>query len=170
MLAVRIRKAEVSDAQRLAEIGFRAWEASILPLLGDTSGLRQAEAHRLAQAVAETLGRIIVAEMDGVVVGWCSRMAGRAYIPFLFVAPEMQSHGIGSMLLRRMESMIELAGADRVQLETPADNVRAVQFYEKQGYHILAVRPDRRSSVSPFVSVRLEKPLSPFLGAIADDE
>ncbi|MEO5805646.1 N-acetyltransferase [Devosia sp.] len=170
MQAVSIRKAEQGDARRLAEIGFRAWETSILPMLTERAGMRQAEATRLSQAIAETLNRIIVAEVGGVVVGWCSRAGGRAYIPFLFVVPELQSHGIGSMLLRRMESMIELAGADRVQLETPADNVRAVKFYEKQGYHILAMRPDGRSSHEAFTSVRLEKLLSPFLGAIADDE
>ena len=58
--------------------------------------------------------------------------ARRAYIPYLFVMPVLQGHGLGSMLLRRMESMLELEGADRVQLETLADNVRAVRFYKSR--------------------------------------
>ncbi|MCS6760651.1 MAG: GNAT family N-acetyltransferase [Candidatus Devosia symbiotica] len=82
------------------------------------------------------------------------------------VMPELQRNGLGSMLLRRMELMLELGGAERVYLETPADNVPAVRFYEKQGYHILALRPDRRGAPQPLMSVHLEKRLMPFDGDI----
>lgn len=169
MAGINIRKAEKADAHRLADIAYRAWESGIYPLLTNKPGAREAEQRRLSQAVAETLGRIIVAEVDGISVGWCSRSARRAYIPFLFVMPELQGHGIGSMLLQRMESMLELEGAERVQLETPADNVRAVRFYEKQGYRILALRPDGRAAHEPFMSVHLEKRLQPYMGEIGDD-
>ncbi|WEK06266.1 MAG: GNAT family N-acetyltransferase [Candidatus Devosia phytovorans] len=170
MPGISIRKAEKSDAPRLAEIAYRAWEKGILPLLTERTGMRDAEKRRLSQAVGETLSRIIVAEVDGIAVGWCSRSSRRAYIPYLFVMPELQGHGIGSRLLRRMESMLELEGAERVQLETPADNVRAVRFYEKQGYRILALRPDGRAAHEPFMSVHLEKHLMPFEGDIEDED
>ena len=118
----------------------------------------------------ETLDRIIVAEIDNIAVGWCSRSRGRAYIPFLFVTPEFQNHGVGSLLLRRMESMLELEGEARVHLETPADNVRAVRFYERQGYHILAMKSDGRGASGPLMSVRLEKRLNPFRGPVPDTD
>lgn len=168
-MPVSIRKAETADARRLADIAYRAWETSILPLLHEQEGMREGEQRRLGQAVSDTLSRIIVAEVDGVVVAWCSRSARRSYIPFLFVMPELQGHGLGSMLLRRMESMLELEGAERVHLETPADNVRAVRFYEKQGYRILAMRPDGRAAHEPLMSVHLEKHLRPFAGDIDED-
>ena len=53
------------------------------------------------------------------------------------------------------------AGSPLLLLETPADNVRAVHFYERQGYHILALKPDGRALVGPMTSVRLEKRLDP---------
>ncbi|HEV7293354.1 MAG TPA: GNAT family N-acetyltransferase [Devosia sp.] len=168
MAGIRIRKAEQADARRLSDIAYRAWESGIFPLLTDQAGLKQSEQRRLTQAVSETLPRIIVVEVDGIAVGWCSRAARRAYIPYLFVMPELQGHGLGSFLLRRMESMLELEGAERVQLETPADNVRAVRFYERQGYRILALRPDGRAAHEPFMSVHLEKKLLPFDGEIDD--
>lgn len=169
MPVISIRKAEAADARRLADIAFRAWEAGILPLLTEQPGIRDAEQRRLAQAVSDTMSRIIVAEADGIVVAWCSRSARRAYIPYLFVMPEMQGRGFGTLLLRRMESLLELEGAERVQLETPADNVRAVRFYERQGYRILALRPDGLAAHEPFMSVHLEKRLAPFCGEIEDD-
>jgi len=169
MAGISIRKAEPADARRLADIAYRAWESGIFPLLTEQPGLKLAEQRRLAQAVAETLERIVVAEVDGIVVAWCSR-SRRAYIPYLFVMPELQGHGLGSTLLRRMETMLELEGAERVQLETPADNVRAVRFYEKQGYRILALRPDGRTAPEPFTSVHLEKRLQPFEGEIVDED
>jgi len=78
----------------------------------------------------------------------------------------MQGHGIGARLLSRMEMILELQGARRVHLETPADNVRAVRFYERQGYHILALRGEGRGAHEPFMSVHLEKDLHPFVGSI----
>ena len=170
MPGISIRKAEPADARRLADIAYRAWESGIFPLLTKQAGLQQAEQRRLTRVVSETLSRIIVAEVDGIVVAWCSRAARRAYIPYLFVMPELQGHGIGSTLLQRMESMLELEGAERVQLETPADNVLAVRFYEKQGYRILALRPDGREAHQPFMSVHLEKRLMPFEGDIEDED
>jgi Acetyltransferases len=169
MVGIRVRKAEITDAPRMADIGFRAWETGILPILTDRPGLREAERRRLSHAVANGWRNTIVADLDGVVLGWCSRVPGRSYIPYLFVVPEMQGHRIGALLLGRMEMLLELQGADRVHLETPADHVRAVRFYERQGYRILALRPDGRDGHDPFVSVHLEKRLRPYDGEIDED-
>jgi ribosomal-protein-alanine N-acetyltransferase len=163
-----LHRANPSDAKALAAIGFRAWETGILPLLVERPGMRLAEERRLAQEVASSIDRIIVADCDGGPAGWCSRSRGRAYIPFLFVAPGFQGQGIGTLLLRRMESMLELEGQSRVQLETPADNVRAVRFYERQGYHILAFKAEGRPARDAFNSVRLEKRLNPYDGPVPD--
>jgi [ribosomal protein S18]-alanine N-acetyltransferase len=169
MLAIRVRNASMSDAPRMADIAYRAWKSGILPILMPKQGMKEAERRRLSQAVGNGWQHSIVADMSGIVVGWCSRVPGRSYIPYLFVDPELQSNGIGALLLDRMERMMELQGAERVQLETPADHVRAVRFYERQGYRILALRPDGRDGHNPFLSVHLEKVLHPYDGEIDDD-
>jgi ribosomal-protein-alanine N-acetyltransferase len=163
---IRIRKAEITDAPRLADIAYRAWENGILPILSEQKDTRDAERKRLSRAVGDGWRHSIVAEIDNVVVGWCSRRAGRFYIPYLFVMPEIQGHGIGTALLERMEMMLELEGASRIHLETPADHVRAVRFYERQGYHILALRPQGGMGHDPFASVHLEKRLNPYEGIV----
>jgi [ribosomal protein S18]-alanine N-acetyltransferase len=168
MAGIRIRKAAISDAPRMAEIAFQAWATGILPILMARPGQRDHERRRLSQAVGQGWQDSIVADMQGIVVGWCSRAPGRSYIPYLFVDPDLQGHGIGAWLLDRMEMMLELEGAERIHLETPADHVRAVKFYERQGYKILAMKPDGRGH-HPLMSVHLEKRLSPFLGEIGED-
>src|SRR5690606_32258204 len=167
---ISIRKAEPADARRLAHMAYRAWESGFFRLLTQQPGLKLAEQRRLAQAVAETRERVVGEEGDGNVVAWLSCSGRRADLPYLCVVRELQGRGLGYTLLRRMETMLELEGAERVQLETPADNVRAVRFYEKQGYRILALRPDGRAAHEPFMSVHLEKRLQPFEGEIEDED
>lgn len=67
-----------------------------------------------------------------------------------------------------MESLLELEGADRIHLDTLADNVRAVNFYQRQGYQILALKNEGHSGRDLQVSVRLEKRLDPWHGPIDD--
>jgi len=165
-----IRKAMPSEVETLADIGYVAWERDLMPFLNGPAASKQSERKRLSTAVHELLDRTIVAEIDEVAVGWCARQRGKAYIPFLFVTPLLQNHGIGSALLRRMESMLELQGADRVQLDTLADNVRAVTFYQHQGYQILVLKTEGQPGKPGSMSIRLEKRLQPFRGAITDVE
>ncbi|MBD8064675.1 GNAT family N-acetyltransferase [Devosia sp. PTR5] len=169
MPAIKIRSAEATDAPRMADIAFRAWKGSILPILSDRPGQKDAERRRLAHAVGHGWQNAIVAVLDDIVVGWCSRSPRRNYIPYLFVMPEVQDNGIGTLLLQRMEAVLELAGATRVSLETPADHVRAVRFYERQGYRIMALGQDGHGGYDPFASVHLEKRLHPYLGMIDEE-
>ena len=165
-----IRKAVPGEIETLADIAFVAWERDLLPFLNGAAASRDAERTRLEAAVRDGLDRVIVAEVNDVSVGWCQRMRGRAYIPFLFVTPLLQNRGVGTTLLRRMESMLELEGFDRIQLDTLADNVRAVNFYQHQGYQILALKSEGHPGRETQMSVRLEKRLDPWRGPIDDIE
>ena len=169
-MAAVIRKALASEVEILADIAYVAWDKDLRPLLSGPAANRDLERRRLSHEVHANLDRTIVAEIDGVAVGWCSRARGRAYIPYLFVTPLLQNHGIGTLLLHRMESLLELEGADRVHLNTLADNVRAVSFYQHQGYRILAMRPEDQSVRNAETSVRLEKALAPYRGPVSDTE
>lgn len=162
---VGIRHARTREAPILAKLGFLAWEQSIFPLGPDRERSRDELMARMADYCRDRVDDIIVAESNYEILGWCSRFPGKAYIPYLFVAPLAQRHGVGGLLLRRMESLFELEGKHNVQLETPADHVEAVRFYERQGYHILAMKQAGRSAHKPFHSVRLEKRLHPFIDA-----
>lgn len=165
-----IRHADPCEAMDLAALGFVAWEQGILPLYRERNDSQDALMNQLAGYCQDRIADIIVAEVRGEILGWCSRARGKAYVPYLFVTPHLQGQGIGRLLLKRMESIFELEGHDVVQLETPADHVSAVKFYENQGYSILAMKMDGRGAHKPYMSVRLEKRLRPFNGPLNLDE
>lgn len=160
-----VRQAETREAPLLAKLGYQAWAQGILPIAPERERSRDELMARMADYCRDRVDDIIVAERDRQILGWCSRFPGKAYIPYLLVAPAVQRIGVGSFLLKRMESLFELEGKHCVQLETLADHVDAVRFYEKQGYHILAARASARGRHNPFQSVRLEKRLNPFIDA-----
>lgn len=164
----KIRHADQNEAIDLATLAFVAWEQGILPLYKDREQSREALMNRLTNYCQQHFRDIIVAKMGGEIVGWCSRVRGKPYVPYLFVTPHLQGQGIGGLLLKRMENIFELQGHHAAQLETPADHVRAVKFYENQGYNILAMKSEGRDAHIPFMSVRLEKSLRPFAGIIDD--
>ena len=60
-----IRKAMASEAERLADMAYLAWERDLRPFLASEQQNRQAERRRLHNAVHELLDRTIVAERDG---------------------------------------------------------------------------------------------------------
>jgi len=162
IVRIQIRKAELADVPRMSILAYEAWERGILPLMSEQPHMRESERRRLARATALAWQHAMVAMEDAAVVGWCSRIPRRNYIPFLFVAPGSQGQGVGKALLERMEMMLELEGAEFVHLETPADNVRAVRFYERQGYKIMALRSGEGDLRQSFMSVHLEKRLHPI--------
>lgn len=170
---LKIRHAELSESTDLAALGFVAWEQGIMPLYRDKDRPRDQLMNQLCDYCSNHIESLVVAEMGGELVGWASRLRNKAYIPYIFVTPHLQGQGIGGLLLRRMESIFELEGHTTVQLETPADHVQAVKFYETQGYNILAMKANAetgRVSRQSFISVRLEKRLRPFDGPIDDAE
>ena len=71
---------------------------------------------------------------------------------------------------RVVAGFLELEGHDRVQLDTLSDNVRAVNFYQHQGYRILVLKREGSQSSDAQLSVRLEKRLSPYRGPVTDDD
>jgi GNAT superfamily N-acetyltransferase len=66
--------------------------------------------------------------------------------------------GIGSRLLEAVKSVARSAGCRRVWLITTNDNLRALAFYQKRGFELVAVR---RGAIA---RSRMIKPSIPLLG------
>ena len=78
----------------------------------------------------------LVALLEDQVVG--TAMAGfdghRGWVYYLGVDPEYQRHGIGTSLMKRVESRLLGMGCPKLNLQIRANNFEVQAFYESLGY------------------------------------
>lgn len=72
----------------------------------------------------------------------------------------VEDRGIGSALLGAAEDHARAQGCDRMWLVTTNDNLRALGFYQRRGFRIVAVHPD---------AVTRSRQLKPEIPLVADN-
>ena len=96
-------------------------------------------------------GKLLVAEVNGAVVGFvsvlienekdaspCVKMKHAGYVPALAVLREYQKRGIGKRLLEAAEQYVKSQGCEYLALDVTTDNL-AHDFYKKLGYREFTV-------------------------------
>lgn len=77
-----------------------------------------------------------LAESDGRIVG--TAMSGfdghRGWVYYVAVHPEFRRRGIGTRLMKRVESSLTDTGCPKLNLQIRADNAAVQAFYESLGY------------------------------------
>lgn len=88
-------------------------------------------------------GRLTVAEVDGVVVGWLlvGRLGGELCVGQVSVAPEHGRRGVGAALLRDVIARARDRGELSIVLNTQADVPWNMPWYARHGFAVVA-RPD----------------------------
>ena len=102
---------------------------------------------------------ILVAEMDGEVVGWIDmqlrpatgqpRMMRDAVSVEIDIAvlPQLRGHGVGSMLVAAAEAWAADHGAQMITMQTHVANVDAIRFYqERHGFRTTGILMMKRTS------------------------
>ena len=81
---------------------------------------------------------LLVAEASGEVAG--AVMGGydghRGWVYSLAVRPDRRRRGIGTALVRRMETMLAELGCLKVNLQVRTSNAGVVEFYERLGFRV----------------------------------
>lgn len=88
--------------------------------------------------------RVHVLALDRDIAGVCEtgELAGEQVIWKMYLAPEYRGRSLGVELLR--EAIAPLPeGVDRVDVEHVAGNVRAANFYEREGFKVIRTDPAR---------------------------
>ncbi len=79
----------------------------------------------------------LVALLEDQIVG--TAMAGfdghRGWVYYLGVDPEFQRQGIGTSLMKRVESRLMGLGCPKLNLQIRANNIEVQAFYESLGYY-----------------------------------
>ncbi|MGW8815005.1 GNAT family N-acetyltransferase [Gordonia terrae] len=123
MAEVRLRQADGADTDRLVAVWRSAVEAThhfLTP--ADIDGF----ASRLARDFFPAV-QLVVAEVDGVIVGFSGTADNR--LEMLFVDSAAHGRGIGTVLL---DHAVERVGID--ELDVNEQNPGAVEFYRRRGF------------------------------------
>jgi GNAT superfamily N-acetyltransferase len=130
--SLRIRRARMSDASRLAqlsgELGYPATTAEITKRM-----------HKLKPASQNAL--FVADSLDAGVVGWAHvsvthlvEVGTRAELNGLIVAEGQRSLGAGARLLETAEEWARKHGCPSMSLRSNVIRERAHKFYERRGY------------------------------------
>lgn len=88
-----------------------------------------------------------VAEKSKIIVGFVSLWFPDNFMHNLFVHPNWQGQGIGEQLLKKAEERLSCP----MELKVTIDNARVKRFYQKHGWHEIAIHED---ATEPYILFR----------------
>jgi len=145
---VIIRKAETEDVSALTILILQVWldtyvKHGIKKSIADYV-LSELTAARTAAYLAQEHTHILLAEIDGHLVGYCQTLNGKsnaqvqaerqAELDHLYVHPGFFGRGIGRRLLSEAEEHLRGLGVEQLWLTAWVGNDKALRFYPRTGY------------------------------------
>jgi GNAT superfamily N-acetyltransferase len=145
-MSVSIRPARASDvddiARLTAQLGYDVADSSL--------------AQRLPGILARSEEQLVVAEIDGRVVGWLHAAASEcveeelfAVICGLVVDASLRRTGIGKMLITWAEEWARQRGCSVIRLWSSVGRKASHRFYEQMGYTIIKTQHAFAKSLLP---------------------
>ena len=149
MSEVLIREARLPDDEAACLLfiaGLQAYEHQFEPDRRIDPAVAEDYFVVLIKRVAEHQGRILIAEMGGVAIGWAVFVVEQnaiyvvedertyGYVAELFVNEEARGRGIGQELIAACEAQGRALGLKLMMIGVLAGNKRAASIYAQAGY------------------------------------
>lgn len=135
-----IRPAAQSDVPGIAFVHYTSWIETYTGLIDDAY-LKTLSVERQLKRAGNELENVIVAELNGEVVGFCRRGAYRdqdvskcGEVMAIYILKKAQGMGIGRALMEKALSALSASGYTQCKLWALANNEHAAGFYEKMGF------------------------------------
>lgn len=109
-----------------------------------------------------------VAELDGTWVGHVAYLIEGATIEIVWIGSAAERTGAGSALVAECARLARDTGLSRIWLITTNDNLDALRFYQRRGFHLMAVHPGAVNEVRE--TLKPEIPLVGSFGIPVRDE
>lgn len=168
-----VRPARVEDAEAVGRVHVAAWRWAYAGLM-DAAVLDGLDAGRRAAfwrdwlAAGSPGGTLLVAERDGVIVGFVNHGVSRdpdatpatGEIRALYVERAVQGTGVGAALMNRALAGLAAAGHREATLWVLATNALGRAFYDRGGWAPDgATQEDEHEGSAPLPEIRLRRPL-----------
>jgi ribosomal protein S18 acetylase RimI-like enzyme len=142
--SLRIEKLLETDQNTVVEIVSRLWGDATIVVHGDF--FRAADLPGLKAVLEDQIVGILHYRIEG------------KECEILSLASLVEGQGIGSTLLDTIESIALTANCDKLSLTMTNDNLHALGFYQRRGFHLVALYPGQVSDARKF------KPAIPLYG------
>lgn len=124
----KVRPIEPGDRERVRDFIAQRWKSSII--------VTRAREHDAADLPG------FLVEDEGSLLGVITLNDERADCEVVTIDSAEWGRGVGSAVLDRAEQWAKDRGCDRMWLVTTNDNLRALYFYQRRGFRIVAVHRD----------------------------
>jgi ribosomal protein S18 acetylase RimI-like enzyme len=95
----------------------------------------------------------LVAEVNSERVGYVSYRPDQQECELVAIVATRKQHGVGTALLQELEQQVP--ECKRIWLVTTNDNLEALRFYQRRGFHLRALRPgavdEARTTLKPSI-------------------
>ncbi|WP_175728510.1 GNAT family N-acetyltransferase [Burkholderia ambifaria] len=147
---ITLRSATLHDAEHVARLHTLSWQnaySHILPAayLSDEAPTEHASRwRRYFDRNEAEWGLVLIAESDGAPIGFVSAerpvdSALGVLLDCLHVLPAYHGSGIGKRMIEAVRAWTRNIGVDKVHLLVLEGNVRAIGFYEHNGWRLAGV-------------------------------
>ena len=109
-----------------------------------------------------------VAEIDGSWVGHVAYVIEGETLEIVWIGSASERNGSGSALVASCARLARDTGLSRIWLITTNDNLDALRFYQRRGFHLIAIHPDAVTETRK--SLKPEIPLVGSFGIPMRDE
>jgi putative acetyltransferase len=141
---LNIRRYDPDDEAAAIELWRRSWQTAY-PAIDFAERLDWWRERWRNDTVATAA--ILVAEREGALVGFVTVNPSSGYLDQLVVAPEAWGAGVAARL---MQEAFRLAPCG-IDLHVNQDNTRAIRFYQKHGFRIVAESVNPRSGLPVYL-------------------
>ena len=139
-----IRKAQLSDAERICEIIIYGWRTKYIDFLGEEALYKDLSVVKRYKTLITTLESdhgFYVYEENGIVKGFnrlekCTEQdeGGAMELVAIYVEPYFKGRGIGSKLIQEAEIIAASQCQSEIRLWVLENNHSSRKFYEKNGF------------------------------------
>ena len=146
---IKIGELTLADIAAVQDITWRAWLATYRGFIPEAD-LRsyfdvQYSSQSLTAAFSARNNSGFIARADGAAAGYCrthfDMQEERLYIPSLYILPEYQDTGLGTLLLERAEGFAKTCGVHEVWLGVMVQNTGALAWYRNKGFQFVREEP-----------------------------
>jgi GNAT superfamily N-acetyltransferase len=142
MSNIHIRKATLDDLPHLLK--FEQGIISAERPFDETLVSEKFHYYDLAERIREADAEVVVAEVNGEVVGGGSAIIkeGKSYntftsysfLGFMYVEPAYRGKGVNKLIIEKLVEWSHKKGLKEIRLQVYSDNIPAIRAYEKVGF------------------------------------